>query len=91
MQIYLFNRSLMNHPPCKYPVLLKNLTCFTFLGAIVPVFKHRFRIIGCDLFVYRYMTANPEKFPQEVIDNVRNYHMREGNLKDDLKVPNSQG
>lgn len=50
------------------------------------VFKHRFKIIGCDLFVYRYMTANPEKFPQEVIDNVRNYHMREGNLKADLEV-----
>ncbi|KOB79135.1 putative EF-hand domain-containing protein, partial [Operophtera brumata] len=44
------------------------------------------KIIGCDLFVYRYMSANPEKFPQEVIDNVRNYHMREGNLKDELEV-----
>lgn len=32
------------------------------------------------------MSANPEKFPQEVIDNVRNYHMREGNLKDELEV-----
>ncbi|XP_052753824.1 EF-hand domain-containing protein 1-like [Galleria mellonella] len=56
-----------------------------YIGAIVPVFKHRFKIIGCDLYVYRYMSANPEKFPQEVIDNVRNYHMREGNLKDELK------
>ncbi|CAH2068628.1 unnamed protein product, partial [Iphiclides podalirius] len=56
-----------------------------YIGAIVPVFKHRFKIIGCDLFVYRYMSANPEKFPQEVIDNVRNYHMREGNLKDELE------
>ncbi|CAG9782994.1 unnamed protein product [Diatraea saccharalis] len=55
-----------------------------YIGAIVPVFKHRFKIIGCDLFVYRYMSANPEKFPQEVIDNTRNYHMREGNLKDEL-------
>ncbi|CAG4922831.1 unnamed protein product [Colias eurytheme] len=56
-----------------------------FIGAIIPVFKHRFKIIGCDLFVYRYMSANPDKFPQEVIDNVRNYHMREGNLKDELQ------
>ncbi|XP_068629097.1 EF-hand domain-containing protein 1-like [Battus philenor] len=56
-----------------------------YIGAIVPVFKHRFKIIGCDLFVYRYMSSNPEKFPQEVIDNVRNYHMREGNLKDELE------
>ncbi|XP_023949094.2 EF-hand domain-containing protein 1-like [Bicyclus anynana] len=56
-----------------------------YIGAIVPVFKHRFKIVGCDLFVYRYMTANPDKFPQEVIDNVRNYHMREGNLKEDLE------
>lgn len=52
----------------------------------MPVFKHRFKIVGCDLYVYRYMSANPEKFPQEVIDNVRNYHMREGNLKDELEV-----
>lgn len=56
-----------------------------YIGAIVPIFKHRFRIIGCDLFVYRYMSANPEKFPPEVIDNVRNYHLREGNLKDELE------
>ncbi|XP_032516120.2 EF-hand domain-containing protein 1-like [Danaus plexippus] len=56
-----------------------------YIGAIVPVFKHRFKIVGCDLYVYRYMSANPEKFPQEVIDNVRNYHMREGNLKDELE------
>ncbi|CAG5017885.1 unnamed protein product [Parnassius apollo] len=56
-----------------------------YIGAIIPVFKHRFKIVGCDLFVYRYMSANPEKFPQEVIDNVRNYHMREGNLKDELE------
>ncbi|XP_050673267.1 EF-hand domain-containing protein 1-like [Leptidea sinapis] len=56
-----------------------------YIGAIIPVFKHKFKIIGCDLFVYRYMSANPEKFPQEVIDNVRNYHMREGNLKDELE------
>ncbi|KAM3966804.1 EF-hand domain-containing protein 1 [Aphomia sociella] len=56
-----------------------------YIGAIVPVFKHRFKIVGCDLFVYRYMSANPEKFPQEVIDNVRNYHMREGNLKDEFQ------
>ncbi|CAH0600471.1 unnamed protein product [Chrysodeixis includens] len=57
-----------------------------YIGAIIPVFKHRFKIIGCDLFVYRYMTANPEKFPQEVIDNVCNYHMREGNLKAEFEV-----
>lgn len=50
------------------------------------VFKHRFKIIGCDLYVYRYMSANPDKFPREVIDNVRNYHMAQGNLKDELQV-----
>ncbi|KAJ2946387.1 hypothetical protein O0L34_g12431 [Tuta absoluta] len=56
-----------------------------FIGAVIPVFKHRFKIVGCDLFVYRYMSSNPDKFPQEVIDNVRNYHMREGNLKEELE------
>lgn len=36
------------------------------------------------------MSANPEKFPQEVIDNVRNYHMREGNLKTELAVSHNK-
>ncbi|XP_049888061.1 EF-hand domain-containing protein 1-like, partial [Pectinophora gossypiella] len=55
-----------------------------YIGAVIPVFKHRFKIVGCDLYVYRYMSANPDKFPPDVIDNVRNYHMREGNLHDEL-------
>ncbi|XP_037964332.2 EF-hand domain-containing protein 1 isoform X1 [Plutella xylostella] len=56
-----------------------------YIGAIVHVFKHRFIITGCDLFVHRYLSANPDKFPPEVIDNVRDYHMRAGNLKDELR------
>ncbi|XP_041973572.1 EF-hand domain-containing protein 1-like [Aricia agestis] len=56
-----------------------------YIGAVIPVFKHRFRITGCDLFVYRYMSANPHKFPRDVIDNVRNYHVRQGNLREELE------
>ncbi|XP_053602029.1 EF-hand domain-containing protein 1-like [Plodia interpunctella] len=81
-----FLKSMLLETPDSDPNFPTYLTPDKFyIGAIVHVFKHRFKITGCDLFVYRYMSANPEKFPQEVIDNVRNYHMREGNLKDELK------
>lgn len=56
------------------------------IGAVVIVNAHRFIITGADLQVYRYMQANPEKFPNEVIDNVRNYMFNQGFLKDDLDV-----
>nr|XP_022908102.1 EF-hand domain-containing protein 1-like isoform X1 [Onthophagus taurus] len=55
-----------------------------YIGAVIEIFKQRFIIIGADLFVYRYMQANPEKFPCEVIENMRNYMYKEGLLKDDI-------
>lgn len=56
-----------------------------YIGAIITVFGQRFKIIGADLYVYRYMLANPEKFPCEVIENMRNYMFNMGFLKDDLQ------
>lgn len=56
-----------------------------FIGALVKVFATRFVITSADLYVYRYMQAHPELFPSEIIDNVRLYHLREGNLREDLQ------
>ncbi|KAJ9595340.1 hypothetical protein L9F63_027272, partial [Diploptera punctata] len=39
---------------------------------------------GADLFVYHYMETNPEKFPSEVVDNIRNYLIKSGHLKEDI-------
>ncbi|XP_018577445.1 EF-hand domain-containing protein 1-like isoform X2 [Anoplophora glabripennis] len=56
-----------------------------YIGAIITVFQQRFKIIGADLYVYRYMQANAGKFPCEVIENMRNYMFNKGYLKDDVE------
>ena len=56
-----------------------------FIGAMVKVFASRFIITSADLYVYRYMQAHPELFSPEIIDNVRLYHLKEGNLRHDLE------
>ncbi|XP_050071896.1 EF-hand domain-containing protein 1-like [Anopheles maculipalpis] len=56
-----------------------------YIGAIVVVFAHRFKIVSADLYVYRYMQAHPEIFSSMAIDSVRNYLLSEGHLKDDLR------
>ncbi|KAK9507451.1 hypothetical protein O3M35_007304 [Rhynocoris fuscipes] len=55
------------------------------LGEVVPIFGHRFKITGVDLAVYRYMVANPEKFSEEAIADVRRHLVREGLLTEDIK------
>ncbi|XP_011708053.1 PREDICTED: EF-hand domain-containing protein 1-like [Wasmannia auropunctata] len=57
-----------------------------FIGARVNVFNHRFVITGADLFVYRYVEANHDKFCPEVRENLRNYFLQQGMLQDDVDV-----
>lgn len=57
-----------------------------WIGAILTIYCHRFKIISADLYVYRYMKEHPEKFSSEAIDGVRNYCLLNGNLKDDIRV-----
>lgn len=54
-------------------------------GAILTIYKHRFKITGADLYVYRYMETNPDKFHPDALDNMRNYMMRQGYLKTDIE------
>nr|CAD7450862.1 unnamed protein product [Timema bartmani] len=61
-----------------------------YIGAVLVVFNHRFIITGADLFVHRYAEANPEKFPPEVVDNIRNYMFCNGLLKDDIELRSKQ-
>lgn len=57
-----------------------------FIGACINVYNHRFVITGADLFVYRYIEANRDKFCQEVRQNLRDYFLRQGLLQDDVNV-----
>lgn len=56
-----------------------------WIGGIVPVYAHRFKITGADLYVYRYMQSHPEQFTSEIIETLKTYHLLQGNLKDDFK------
>ncbi|KAF7403139.1 EF-hand domain-containing protein 1-like [Vespula maculifrons] len=57
-----------------------------FIGARINVFNHYFTINGADLFVYRYMEANPEKFCQQIRDNMRNYFAQQELLQNDIMI-----
>ncbi|KAF5295445.1 hypothetical protein FQA39_LY13106 [Lamprigera yunnana] len=56
-----------------------------YIGAVVNVFQQRFIIIDADLYVYRYMEGNFDKFPSKVIENLRNHMFNQGFLTDDIK------
>ncbi|XP_046479074.1 EF-hand domain-containing protein 1 isoform X1 [Neodiprion pinetum] len=55
-----------------------------YIGAKINCFNHRFVINGADLYVYRYIKANPEKFCEELRDNMRNYFVRQGLIQDEI-------
>ncbi|CAG9804955.1 unnamed protein product [Chironomus riparius] len=55
------------------------------IGTRIHIYAHRFIITSADLYVYRYMQAHPELFSPEIIQNVRMYNLREGNLKADIR------
>lgn len=57
-----------------------------FIGARINIFNHYFTINGADLFVYRYMEANPEKFCQQIRDNMRNYFAQQELLQNDIMI-----
>lgn len=44
-----------------------------YIGALVNIFKHKFRIIGADLYVLKFAEEHPEQFPPNVIDSLRNH------------------
>ncbi|XP_046392294.1 EF-hand domain-containing protein 1-like isoform X2 [Ischnura elegans] len=53
------------------------------IGSEVVAYGHHFTITGVDLFVYRYMQENPEKFQPELVEGVRRYLKETGALKDE--------
>lgn len=57
-----------------------------YIGNILTIHFHRFKLTTADLFVYRYMVAHSDLFTEEQLQTVRNYLLNEGLLKDELKV-----
>lgn len=55
-----------------------------YIGVKINCFNHRFIINGADLYVYRYVKSNAEKFSENLKDNLRNYFTREGLIKDEI-------
>lgn len=55
------------------------------IGTIIYIYSHRFIITSADLYVYSYMQAHPEKFSPQIIESVRMYNLKEGNLKGDVR------
>lgn len=50
------------------------------IGTTIVVNCHRFTITAADLFVYQYMCKHPELFNREAIDNIRAFHIAQGNI-----------
>ncbi|XP_034937348.1 EF-hand domain-containing protein 1-like [Chelonus insularis] len=44
-----------------------------YIGAKINIFNHQFIIKGADLFVLRYIEANPDNFTSQLLDNMRSY------------------
>ncbi|XP_071443062.1 EF-hand domain-containing protein 1-like isoform X2 [Hetaerina americana] len=52
------------------------------IGSVVVAYGHHFIITGADLFVYRYMEENPDKFRPEVVEGVRTHLIETQVLKE---------
>lgn len=43
------------------------------IGAIVNIFKHKFRIVGADLYVLKFAEEHADQFPMETLDSLRQH------------------
>ena len=41
------------------------------IGAIIQIFKHKFKIIGADLYVLKFAEEHADQFPKETLDSLR--------------------
>ncbi|XP_043476443.1 EF-hand domain-containing protein 1-like isoform X1 [Leptopilina heterotoma] len=57
-----------------------------FIGTKINAFNHYFIITGADLFVYRYIEENKEKFNENLKNNMRDYFLHLGLLERNSKI-----
>lgn len=43
------------------------------IGSIVTVFRHKFRIVGADLYVLKFAEENAAQFPTQTIESLRQH------------------
>lgn len=56
------------------------------IGATLIIHSHRFKIISADLYVYRHMKENSELFSEHAIAGVREFLLRNGHLKGEVRL-----
>lgn len=54
---------------------------------MLNIHSHRFKIVSADLYVYRYMKENSELFSESAIAGVRDVLLRNGHLKEEVRLP----
>jgi hypothetical protein len=44
-----------------------------YIGAVVTIFKHKFRIVGADLHVLKFAEEHANQFPNETLQSLRQH------------------
>lgn len=44
-----------------------------YIGAVVSIFKHKFRIVGADLYVLKFAEEHADQFPRQTLDSLREH------------------
>jgi hypothetical protein len=44
-----------------------------YIGSIINIFKHRFRIVGADLYVLKFAEEHANQFPPETLASLREH------------------
>lgn len=57
-----------------------------YIGTVLIIHRHEFRLVTADLAVYRHMREHPELFSEEAVNGVREFLLGEEKLDSRLKV-----
>lgn len=44
-----------------------------YIGAVITVFRHKFRIVGADLYVLKFAEENQNQFPPQTLESLRQH------------------
>lgn len=61
------------------------------IGALIQIFKHRFRIIDADEYVLKYLESHAQVYPITTINSIREKHGRPPTTTEELLASVPQG